>query len=125
MLIDANPILAVVAKTKVTSQTTQPAMAIIRWPESHNPAAVDGKTRADRSAATPTARKSPPAKSVDPNERANHPLIAIPTALRASAALVKRNEARWSFGRRGATVEGSFHVKPASDRSCGVTARLR
>lgn len=60
MLVDAKPMLAVTAKMKVASQTTQTTSAVTRCPACQSPAAQEGMTRATSSAATPMARKSHP-----------------------------------------------------------------
>jgi hypothetical protein len=56
-------------------------------------AATEGMTRATMSEATPTARKSHPAVSVAPSERAYQPFCVMPTAARASAAAMRIIEA--------------------------------
>src|ERR1700754_4631776 len=94
MLVEAKPMPAVTANTNVISQTAQPTNAVARCPLCHRPAAQDGITSATRSAATPTARKSHPAISLDPSERANQPLMVMPTTARASAAIDNSTEAR-------------------------------
>src|SRR5258708_39846435 len=50
-------------------------------------------TRAARSAATPMARNSHPAMSLDPSDRANQPFVVMPTPASANAAATKRIEA--------------------------------
>ena len=103
MLLDAKPIPAVTAKS--CHKPDEPAnYRVYPPPECHSPAAVYGKTRVARSEATPTTRKSHPAKSLDPDDRANQPLIAIPTALMATAAVVSRSDERKS--RDGTTLNG-------------------
>ena len=95
MFVDANPMPAVTAKTNVISQTTQPTSAMARCPACHRPAAQDGMTRATRSAATPVARKSQPAASLEPKERANQPFIVTPAAAGAKAAVDRTIGATW------------------------------
>jgi hypothetical protein len=90
MLTDANPMPAVTAKTNVIAHTLQPTSAVARRPACQSPAATDGITRATRSAATPTARNSHPAMSLDPSDRANQPFMAMPTPARANAAIDKK-----------------------------------
>src|SRR6185437_5246781 len=86
ILTEANPMPAVTAKTKVISQTAQPTNAVARWPAPQRWAAHEGAARATKSVATPMAKKSQPAGSVEPSERANHPLMTMPTPARPSAA---------------------------------------
>src|SRR5262249_17707490 len=64
-----------------------------RWPAPQRWAPQEGAARATRSVATPTARNSNPAASVDPSDRANHPLMTIPTPARASAAPASTQDA--------------------------------
>jgi hypothetical protein len=52
-------------------------------------------TRATRSAATPMARKSHPAASLEPRDLANQPFIVMPAAARAKAAIDKTIGATW------------------------------
>ena len=68
-------------------------MEVARWRVCQSPTAHDGMTRAARSAATPIAKKSHPATSFDPSDRANHPLVVTPTVASANAAAIKRIEA--------------------------------
>jgi hypothetical protein len=77
-----------------TRETLSPAAAqepVLGWRQRWTrPAAHEGMTSATRSAATPMTRKSHPAVSVDPSDRANQPFMVIPTTASASAATVKR-----------------------------------
>src|ERR1700732_1639685 len=93
MLKDAKPIPAVTAKTKVTAHTAHPAREVARWRVCQSPAAHDGMTSAARSAATPMARNSQPAMSLDPSDRANQPFVVMPTPASAKAAATRRIEA--------------------------------
>ena len=93
MLTDAKPMPAVTAKTKVIAHTAHPAREVARWRVCQSPAAQDGMTSAARSAATPMAKNSHPAMSLDPSDRANQPFVVIPTAASANAAAAKRIEA--------------------------------
>src|SRR4051794_41903308 len=93
MLTDAKPMPAVTAKTKVIAHTTHPAIEVARWRVCQSPAAHDGMTRAARSAATPMAKKSHPAMSLDPSDRANQTFGGTPTAARADATAIKKNAA--------------------------------
>src|SRR5436305_14526833 len=102
MLTDAKPIPAVTANTKVKTHTTQPVRDGARRRACQSTTAHDGMTSATRSAATPMARKSHPAVSLDPSERANQPLVVISTMARANAAASNRIE--------------------AADHRCGATA---
>src|SRR3989440_12727533 len=104
MLTDAKPMPAVTAKTKVIAHTAHPAIEVARWRVCQSPAAHDGITRAARSAATPMAKKSHPAMSLDPSDRANQPLVVTPTVARANAAAIKRIEATRFDGLRGRGV---------------------
>src|SRR5258706_15363615 len=90
MLIDAKPMPAVTAKTKVIAHTAHPASEGARWRLCQSPAAQDGMTRAARSAATPMGRKSHPAMSLDPNDRADPPFGGMSTPASANAAATKR-----------------------------------
>ena len=86
MFSDAKPRPAVTANMKVISQIAQATDAVARWRATQRWAAHEGAASATRSVATPMAMKSHPAISVAPSERANHPLMTIPTPARASAA---------------------------------------
>src|SRR5437868_3670742 len=90
MFVLANPMPAVTAKTKVIAHTPQPAREMARCRACQSRAAQDGTTSAIRSAATPMARKSHPAISLDPRDRANQPFMVIPTPASASADAVNR-----------------------------------
>ena len=50
-------------------------------------------TSATRSAATPIAKNSHPAVSLDPSDRANQPLVVTPTPASANAANTKKIDA--------------------------------
>ena len=112
MLVLAKPTPAITAKTNVIAQIAHPASELARCRICQSRAAQEGMTRATRSAATPIARKSQPAASVDPSERANHPFMAMPTPANAKAATNKipempRDRASPSdVAAREATVEG-------------------
>jgi len=112
ILMLAKPTPAMTAKTNVIAQTPHPASEVARCRICQSRAAQEGITRATRSAATPIARNSHPARSVDPSERANHPFMATPTPARAKAATNKipemlRDRASPSgVAAREATVEG-------------------
>src|ERR1700688_4550979 len=93
MLTDAKPTPAVTANTKVIAHTAHPASEVARWRVCQSPAAHDGMTSATRSAATPIAKNSHPAMSLDPSDRANQPFVVIPTPASANAAATKRIEA--------------------------------
>ena len=93
MLTDAKPMPAVTAKAKVIAHTAHPAREVARWRVCQSPAAHDGKTSAARSAATPMARNSHPAMSLDPSDRANQPFVVMPTPASANAAAARRMEA--------------------------------
>src|SRR5438093_3303 len=93
MLTEAKPIPATSAKTKVIAQTAHPATDAARRPVCQSLAAHIGVTSAARSAATPMARNSHPAKSLAPNDRANQPFVVSPTAASVNAAAAKAREA--------------------------------
>jgi hypothetical protein len=93
MLTDAKPMPAMTAKTKVIGHTAHPAREVARWRVCQSPAAHDGMTSATRSAATPMAKNSHPAMSLDPSDRANQPFVLMPTPASANAAAAKRIEA--------------------------------
>src|SRR5262245_23552955 len=93
MLTEAKPIPATTAKTKVIAQTAHPATDAARRPMCQSLAAHIGVTSAARSAATPMARNSHPARSLDPSDRENQPFVASPTAASVSAAAAKVREA--------------------------------
>jgi hypothetical protein len=90
MFVAAKPMPAVSAKAKVISQTTQPASAVARWRACHAKAEQEGMASATRSAATPIARNSQPAISLDPSDRANQPFMVMPTAPSARAEIVSK-----------------------------------
>jgi len=94
MFTEAKPTPAVTAKTKVMIQTAQPAAAVTRWQACQWEAAQAGMTSATRSAATPMARNSNPATSLDPSDRANQPFMVMPTTASANADAVNRIEAK-------------------------------
>src|SRR5258708_2034439 len=102
MLTDGKPMRAVTAKAKVLVHTAHPTREVARWPVCHSPAAHDGITSATRSVATPMVRNSHPATALDPSDRANQPLVVMPTPASANAAATRKIE--------------------ASDRRDGVTA---
>src|SRR4029079_13115996 len=104
MLTDAKPMPAVTAKTKVIAHTAHPAIEVARWRVCQSPAAHDGMTSAARSAATPMAKNSHPAMSLDPSDRANQPLVVMPTPASANAATIKRTEAARFDGVRAPNV---------------------
>src|SRR5262249_47058720 len=88
------------------------------------PCRHDGMTSATRSAATPIHRKSHPAASLDPSERANHPFMAMPTAAKVTAAarnrIVKilRAGDAWSLATlRTVTVTGGVTGRSANPES--------
>src|SRR5262249_24211955 len=63
-------------------------------------------------------RKSHPAMSLDPKDRANQPLIVMPTAARAKAAVDKRSGAIWRRdGLTGSAKRGVVSV------ACRATSR--
>ena len=119
MLTEAKPMPAVTAKTKVIAHTAHPAIEVARWRVCQSPAAHDGMTRAARSAATPMAKKSHPAMSLDPSDRANQPFVVTPTAAsatrRSARSSSSRATPRGAPPRRGASA--------ASRRSCRCAAR--
>ena len=88
MLTDANPMPDVTANTTVANHTSQAMTAVARRRASQSWMAVGGTARATRSLATPMARKSVPAKSVEPSVWANQPFIVMPTAASRRAATV-------------------------------------
>ena len=90
MFTEAKPIPAVTANTNGINHITQATAAVIRFLACHCCAAHAGMARATRSDATPTARNSQPAISVDPSDRAYHPFIVMPTIPRATAATFSR-----------------------------------
>src|SRR5690242_5206987 len=92
MLVEAKPTPAITAKTNVMAQTVHPASELERCRICQSRAAQDGITSATRSAAMPIARKSHPAISVDPSERAYQPFMAMPTPPSAKAASIKLKE---------------------------------
>src|SRR5712664_3969075 len=90
--------------------------------------AVGGTARATRSLATPMARNSHPARSVEPSVRANQPFIVRPTPASARAAAVKpyelivRPPATW---RCDSVTCATLAVKGnATARVTGVTVTL-
>src|SRR5262245_66458539 len=111
MLTDAKPIPATTAKTKVIAQTAHPATDAARWPMCQSLAAHIGVTSAARSAATPIAKNSHPAISLDPSDRANQPFVASPTAASVKAAAAKVSEA---IDRPAGTTWGEGGVTRAS-----------
>src|SRR5262245_26614351 len=125
MLTDAKPIPATTAKTKVIAQTAHPATDAARWPMCQSLAAHIGVTSAARSAATPMAKNSHPAISLDPSERANQPFVVSPTAASVNAAAANAREAidhpaglTWDEG--GATGD-SAGAKSLDEKSTGIT----
>ena len=66
MFTDAKPMPAVTAKRKVIAHTAHPAREVARWRVCQSPAAHDGMTSATTWAATPMAKNSHPAMSLDP-----------------------------------------------------------
>src|SRR5258708_18651604 len=86
MLVVAKPTPAVTAKTNVIAHTAHPASEVARCRACQSLAAQEGATSATRSAATPMARNSHPAASLDPSDRADPPVIARPTAAQLTRA---------------------------------------
>ena len=129
MLTDAKPIPAVTANTKVIVHTAHPASDVARWPAFQSAAAQTGMTSATRSAATPMAKNSHPAMSLDPSDRANQPFVVMPTAARATAATTRKIEAN---GRRngltarivtvgGGAGGGSANAGSAQEKFAGIS----
>src|SRR5438132_12471475 len=124
MLIDANPIPAMTAKTKVIAQTPHPASDAARWPTCQSLAAHIGVTSAARSAATPIAKNSHPATSLDPSDRANQPFVVIPTAASVNAAPAKTSEATdhpASLRRDKGGVKDCADVESLDKNSAGIS----
>src|SRR4051794_16256934 len=86
-------------------------------------------TSATRSAATPMARNSHPATSLDPSDRANQPFVVIPTPASANAATNKSIEATGRYD--GATVRNvmlgsevtgdSVNAESGDEKSVGIS----
>src|SRR5262245_56535067 len=90
MFVLADAIPASNAHPHVPTHGTHPATEMARWRVCQSRAAKEGIANATKSEATPTARKSHPAVSVDPRDRANDPFMVTPTAARATAAASSR-----------------------------------
>src|SRR5258705_6087809 len=125
MLTDAKPMPAMTAKTKVIAHTAHPAREVARWRVCQSPAAHDGMTSAARSAATPMAKNSHPAMSLDSSDRANQPVVVMPTPASANAAATKRIEATQCDGvtARCVTVGGgdSANAEFADEKPTGIS----
>src|ERR1700739_3080507 len=105
MFVLANPTPAVTANMNVMAQTPHTAQAVALCRVFQRRTAQDGTASASRSEATPIARKSHPATSLEPRDRAKNPFMVTPTPASATADIVSRNGVT---GRDGVTVFVTF-----------------
>src|ERR1700752_3064560 len=125
MLTEAKPIPATTAKAKVIAQTTHPATDAARRPMCQSLAAHIGVTSAARSAATPMAKNSHPARSLDPSDRANQPFVVSRTAASGNAAAANAREAidrpAATAGGEGGVTSDSAGAESLDEKSTGIT----